>query len=181
MRRRIVALAILFAALMLDTSVVPVLTDWHLMPSFTFVTVLVLAVYLGRARGVLYGLGTGLLVDILVGYPVGFMMALYTAAGFVVGLLAYLNDEERKKMGRKVYLRRAVSVFAVWLAVEAVVLGYQYFHIARLEGEYFLNVLLRAAIGTAATMLLGPAEARMMLGKPKQSSSTNAHREVKSF
>ena len=99
MRRRIMPSVLLFFVLMADTSILPVLTAWPLLPSFTLLTALSLSLYLGRTHGVFYGLIAGLLVDILVGYPLGFLMLLYTISCFVVATIAYLPEDMRRRLG----------------------------------------------------------------------------------
>ena len=180
MRRRIMPSVLLFFVLMADTSILPVLTAWPLLPSFTLLTARSLSLYLGRTHGVFYGLIAGLLVDILVGYPLGFLMLLYTISCFVVATIAYLPEDMRRQMGRRLYLRRGVCVFGVLLAGELAIYGYQYFTTARIAGEYFLNIFLRAAIGAAVSVPMGPAVARIVLGRPRQTGNTT-RREVKSF
>jgi len=151
------------------------------MPSFTLLTVLALSIYMGRAHGVLYGLGTGLLVDILVGYPLGFLMVLYTLSCFVTGTLTYLPEDLRRRLGFQLILRRAAGVFFVLLVGEIAILGYQYFLTASFDGRYLLNIVLRALAGALCSALIGPVVARAVLGKPKQGAADIRKREVKTF
>ena len=43
------------------------------------------------------------------------------------------------------------------LVREVVIYAYQYFGTARIEGIYFLNILIRTLLTTALCMLLGPS------------------------
>ena len=74
----------LFMALV-DTSVVPFLTNSPFTPLFSLTTIVALGLLLGRRRGALLGLMAGLAVDILVNEPYGLMTIIFTGAGFVSG------------------------------------------------------------------------------------------------
>ena len=174
--------ALVLAALMIDTAVVPFVLANPFIVSLTLVTVLELAIYLGRMHGMLYGTLGGLLLDILVGYPLGFNTFRFIILGFLSGTVAYEPVEERtRKAASKLYFRRALTLFCAVLASEIAVYAYQYFETALLSGAYFLNIGIRTAISTALGMLLGPVDARIILGKPKKYQLTSAKREVKSF
>ena len=176
-RRRAMPAVLTLLSLLLDTSVIPFLISSPYIVSLTFSTVLVLGVYLGRMHGMLYGLIAGLLLDILVGYQLGFNTFVYIALGFLAGLIAYEPEDVRaRRRPSMVYLRRALT-FVRELAIYA----YQYFGTARIEGIYFLNLLIRTLLATALCMLLGPLEARLTLGRGARYRRTSAKREVKSF
>ena len=181
MRRRIVPVALVLLAVMIDTSVIPALFRNTWTVSLTLVTVLALAVGLGRISGILAGTLGGLLIDILVGYPVGFRMALFVLAAFVAGLIGYLPEKERILAGRRLYARRLVAYLLVLAFLELIVYGYEYFTTALFEWRYLLNALIRAGISTALCMLLGPVWLRWILGKPKKNVVAGNTREVKSF
>ena len=181
-RRRAMPAVLTLLSLLLDTSVIPFLISSPYIVSLTFSTVLVLGVYLGRMHGMLYGLIAGLLLDILVGYPLGFNTCVYIALGFLAGLIAYEPEDVRaRRRPSRVYLRRALTFFAMALLREVVIYAYQYFGTARIEGIYFLNLLIRTLLATALCMLLGPLEARLTLGRGARYRRTSAKREVKSF
>ena len=182
MRSRFMPAALVIMALLIDTSVVPFVLANPFIVSLTLVTVLELAIYLGRMHGMLYGTLGGLLLDILVGYPLGFNTFRFIILGFLAGTVAYEPVEERtRKAASRLYLRRALTLFAAVLASEIVVYAYQYFNTALLNGVYFRNIGIRTALSTALGMLLGPIDARLILGKPKPYQRTSAKREVKSF
>ena len=166
MRRRIWPAVLTLLSLMVDTSVIPFLVSSPYIVSLTFITVLVMGVHLDRMHGMLYGLIAGLLQDILVGYQLGFNTFVYIALGFLAGLIAYEPEEVRA--------RRRPSR-------ELVIYAYQYFGTARIEGIYFLNILIRTLLTTALCMLLGPVESRIVLGRGARYRRTSAKREVKSF
>ena len=64
---------------------------------------------------------------------------------------------------------------------ELAIYAYQYFGTARIEGIYFLNILIRTLITVALCMLLGPLESRIVQGRGARYRRTSAKREVKSF
>ena len=73
------------------------------------------------------------------------------------------------------------STLGMALVRELVIYAYQYFGTARIEGIYFLNILIRTLLTTALCMLLGPVESRIVLGRGARYRRTSAKREVKSF
>ena len=112
----------------------------------------------------------------------GFNTFVYIALGFLAGLIAYEPEDVRaRRRPSRVYLRRALTFFAMALMREVVIYAYQYFGTARIEGIYFLNLLIRTLLATALCMLLGPLEARLTLGRGARYRRTSAKREVKSF
>lgn len=182
MRRRMMPAALVLVALLLDTAVIPFLTSSVYVVSVTFITVVELAMYLGRMNGMLYGMIGGLLIDIAVGYPLGFNTFLYIGLGFLAGTIAYEPVQQRmRRAPSRLYLRRWLTMMGVCLALEAVVFGYQYFNTAMLSGVYFANIFLRTLLAVAVGALLGPIEARIVLGRPVRYQRTSAKQEVKSF
>ena len=182
MRRRIMPAVLTLLMLMLDTSVIPFLIGGPYIVSLTFITVLVLGVYLDRMHGMLYGLIGGLFLDILVGYQLGFNTFIFIGLGFLAGLIAYEPLEVRaRKAPSKVYLRLGLTILGMALVRELIIYGYQYFNTALIEGIYFLNILIRTLLTAGLGMLLGPLEARAVLGKGVRYRRTSAKREVKSF
>ena len=180
-RRRIWPAVLTLLSLMVDTSVIPFLVSSPYIVSLTFITVLVMGVHLDRMHGMLYGLIAGLLQDILVGYQLGFNTFVYIALGFLAGLIACEPEEVRaRRRPSRVYLRRALTFLGMALVRELVIYAYQYFGTARIEGIYFLNLLIRTLLTTALCMLLGPVESRIVLGRGARYRRTSAKREVKS-
>ncbi len=183
MRRRIMPTALVLLAMIADTSMVPFLIQGPHVVSLTFVTVIAIAIYLGRMHGMLYGMIGGLLLDITVGYPLGFNTFLYIALGFAAGTIAYEPESEQRtrQAGYRLYARRALTFFGAALVAEVIIFGYQYFNTALIAGIYFLNILIRTALFTALGMLLGPLDAYLILGRPKKYQRVSPKREVKSF
>ena len=65
----------LIIAVLMDITVLPILVDMRYVPLFSLMFTVNYGLLLGRTRGALYGMIGGLLVDILVGYPVGLLSA----------------------------------------------------------------------------------------------------------
>ncbi len=84
--RRILPPILVVAAVLIDVSVVAVLVNHWAVPSLSLCTVCVLGLLLGRTRGSLYGLIGGVLMDVLVGYPLGLKAALYILSGYLCGV-----------------------------------------------------------------------------------------------
>ena len=152
MRRRILPAVLTLLSLMVDTSVIPFLIESPYIVSLTFITVLVIGVHLDRMHGMLYG------------------------------LIAYEPEDVRaRRRPSMVYLRRALTFAGMTLVRELAIYAYQYFGTARIEGIYFLNILIRTLITVALCMLLGPLESRIVQGRGARYRRTSAKREVKSF
>lgn len=182
MRRKVMPTVLVLFALMIDTAVIPFLISSPYLVSLTFATVLVLGVYLGRMHGMLYGMIAGLLTDILVSYQLGFNTFLFIGLGFLAGTIAYEAPSVRlRKASSRVYLRRALTFAGMALVRETVIFGYQYFNTALFSGVYLLNILARTLLSAGLCMLLGPLEARAVLGRPVRYQRTSPQREVKSF
>ena len=182
MRRRIMPTVLTLLALMLDTSVIPFLIGGPYVVSLTFISVLVTGIHLDRMHGMLYGLIGGLLMDILVSYPLGFNTFIFVGLGFLAGLIAYEPLEVRvRKAPSRVYMRRGLTLLGMALVRELAIFGYQYFNTALIEGIYFVNILIRTLLTAGLGLLLGPLEARIVLGKGVRYQRTSAKREVKSF
>ena len=85
----------------------------------------------------------------------------------------------RRKQRRRI-MWQATWVFVLYAVGEVAILVAQYFNTAAMEWLYLLNILIRALICTALTMLSRPVMQRMLLGRdPDRALPRN--REVKSF
>ena len=185
MFRRVLPYLLIVLLVLIDVSVVPVFTASVYVLPITLLFVMCAGMLLGRMHGMLCGLLGGLMVDIFTGYPLGYMMIVYIACGYITGFMGYDSDEVRAQedysRGRAM-LRRAVYVFAVLAIFEIVTIVYQYFHTALMQGMYFVHALVRVLIGTALTsglyfllapVIVGKTVARVRIG--------NARREVKNL
>lgn len=185
MFRRLLPYLLIVVLVLIDVSVVPVFTASVYVLPITLLFVMCAGMLLGRMHGMLCGLLGGLMVDIFTGYPLGYMMIVYIACGYITGFMGYDSDEVRAQedysRGRAM-LRRAIYVFAVLAIFEIVTIVYQYFNTALMQGMYFVHALVRVLIGTALTsglyfllapVIVGKTVARVRIG--------NARREVKNL
>lgn len=134
MIRRILPPAILLLALLVDTSVVPALTDGWLVPMLAYTSVLSLGLLLGRTRGALHGLAIGLILDITVGMPVGLMTVLYALGGFTAGFAG-------RKLRRNL-LSTVLAPLICLMVFEMCMLAYGF-----VAGSAFTVSLLSKALG----------------------------------
>ena len=183
MFRRILPYLLIVVLVLTDISVVPVFTASVYVLPVTLLFVMCAGMLLGRMHGMLCGLLGGLLVDILTGYPLGYMMIVYIACGYITGFMGYDSDEVRAQENYsrlRALIRRAIYVAAVLAIFEVVTIVYQYFNTALMQGRYFVYALARVLIGTAATsamyfllapVIVGKADVRVSIG--------GARREVK--
>jgi len=180
MLRRIMPYLLIVLLALIDVSVVPVFTSSVYVLPLTLIFVICVSMVLGRLHGVLGALLGGLLIDILTGYPVGYMMIAYPACCFITGLFGYDTDDMRAKddySRLNAFIRRAVCVFIVMALFELVIIIYQYFHTALMQGWFFVNALVRTLIATvlvsgayyaAELLLTGKHEARVRIGSKRE-------------
>ncbi len=182
MLRRFAPALLVLTTFILDTTVLPIVYGGVYAVPLTVVAVLLIGMLMGRMRGLLYGTIGGLLIDITSG-TLGLMTFFFMAVGFMIGLILY-NPGEHLRTGRRLARRkrfqRAIWVFVLYAMGEAVLLVIQYFNTAELHWMYFLNIVLRALIVTALTLLLRPLAYHVLLGS-ERTRVTARDREVKSF
>lgn len=147
--RRYVPLILVALSMLIDTSVIPMTGVPQLMeylPMLTLMTVIALALQLGRTRGMLWGLASGLLMDIGVGYWFGLYSLVFVGIGYLAGLIG------RK---RQRHLMTTVVVAALGLMVhELVMILVFYLTSARMPVEMLRPALIRVASGTVLTQPL---------------------------
>ena len=85
MIRRILPFVLIAIVFLIDSAVLPLLTDFWLIPVLGLVLIHCLGLLLGRSRGLFYGMIMGLLVDITVGTPFGLMTIIYALMGYAGG------------------------------------------------------------------------------------------------
>lgn len=184
MRRWLIPALLILLLLMLDTAVLPVFVSSVYSVPLTLALVICIGAGYGRISGMLYGMAAGLLIDVLVGYPLGLRLFQYIAAGFLSGLIVYVTDAERLEHGfrRGLYaLRLALFSIGFHLASEAVICVYQYFNTARFEAIYALNALVRVGIGAALVLIIYVPFMRLAAGRKKSPAPARSRREVKFF
>lgn len=182
MFRRFGPAILILVCIVLDTSVLPVVYGGVFTVPLTLIAVFSIGMLLGRMRGLLYGTFGGLLLDITSG-TLGMMTFFFMAAGFLIGLIVYSPGERlvpsRRKQRRRVAWR-ATWVFALYGAGEIALFVIQYFNTASIQWIYFRNMLIRAVVCTALTMLLRAPMERLLVGRGGN-RTTPLNREVKSF
>lgn len=182
MFRRLSPILLILVCFILDTAILPIVYGGVYTVPLTIIAVFCIGMVLGRMSGLLFGTLGGLLMDITTG-TLGTMTFFFMFVGFMIGLIVYVPNERilpsRRKQRRRV-LWQATWVFVLYAAGEIAILVAQYFNTAAMEWRYLLNILIRALICTALTMLLRPALQRMLVGRdPGRALPRN--REVKSF
>lgn len=145
MIRKLLPGIMLIIAVLMDITVLPILVDMRYVPLFSLMFTVNYGLLLGRTRGALYGMIGGLLVDILVGYPVGLLSAVYIGSGYLSGLAG-------RKFQRYI-LTPVVTPFIAFSFYELVMLCYLFMASDALEGYLFRDGAIRVAISTAVSQL----------------------------
>lgn len=182
MFRRLNPILLILVCFILDTTIMPIVYGGVYAVPLTVVAVFGIGMALGRMSGLLFGTLGGLLMDITTG-TLGVMTFFFMFIGFMIGLILYTPGDRilpsRRKQRRRL-MWRATWVFALYAVGELAILVVQYFNTAAMEWRYLLNILIRALICSALTLLLYPAIQRLLMGKnPGRALPRN--REVKSF
>lgn len=182
MFRRFAPALLILACFILDTTILPIVYTGVYAVPLTIVAVFLIGMLMGRMRGLLYGTIGGLLTDITAG-TLGMMTFYYMAVGFLIGLILYTPGEAlrpSRRGARRRRMQRFGWVFALYLLGEIVLFVIQYFNTASIQLIYFANILARALICAALTLILRPLAYRLLLGS-KGGRTPAAAREVKSF
>lgn len=132
-RRLFPALTVIFLMLV-DTSVIPVITSGWIYPLMAYTAVLTFGLLLGRTRGALYGIIAGLLLDITAVLPFGLMTVLYALSGFASGLAG-------RKLRRNI-LSTVLAPLMCLVLFELAMLGYS----ALAGSDFYLAQLGRAGV-----------------------------------
>lgn len=182
MLRRLAPIILTLVCFLLDTTIMPIVYGGVYTVPLTIIAVFIIGMVLGRMSGLLFGTLGGLLMDITTG-TLGTMTFFFMFVGFMIGLIVYVPNERllpsRRKQRRRLAWQ-ATWVFALYTVGELAILVAQYFNTAVMEWLYLLNILIRALICTALTMLLQPALKRLLVGRNPE-SALSRNREVKSF
>ena len=100
--KRIFATSMVILCVLIDTAVIPFeVANPVYYPKFTLLTIITIALLMGRTQGILYGLVGGVCMDISILIPVGLTSVLYTVTGFLAGYI-----------GRKMRVRILSSIVA---------------------------------------------------------------------
>lgn len=145
MFRRFFPVLICVLFLVIDTSVVPLLTPGWLHPLLAFTAVLAFGLLLGRTRGALYGIIAGFLLDTSCSLPFGLMTTLYALGGFTVGFAG-------RKL-RKSIFSTVLSPAICLLVFEAAMLGYSALAGSDFYAAQLLRALIRILLNTAIVQI----------------------------
>ncbi len=145
--KRAFATGMIILCILIDTAVIPFEAANPLYyPKFTLLTVITIALLMGRTQGILYGLIGGVLMDISLLIPVGLTSVLYTVCGFLAGYIA-----------RKMRVRILSSVIAPIVSMEIYELVMTVYYVSSggaFEWSMLLQGLIRSAIGCALIQLM---------------------------
>lgn len=143
MFRRILPPLLVVFTLLLDTTILPIFTNHWLIPLFALLTVHALGLLLGRTQGSLYGMISGLLVDISLGTPLGLMTLFYGGLGYLGGWFgrAMLNHP----LAPVIASALCFTVFEFGMALYTIVAG------AAFSSQLILHALIRVPLDIALT------------------------------
>lgn len=144
--RRFLPLVLVLAALLIDISVLPMLVVHWAVPGLTLCTVCVLGLLLGRTRGLLYGMVGGVLLDVLVGYPVGLKAILYILSGYLCGVAG--------RKFQRYLLTVLVAPALCFLIYEGAMVVYLFMAGRLFSGQEMLRTLGRAGIETVLCQII---------------------------
>lgn len=145
MFRRMFPVLIIVLFLVIDTSVIPIITAGWIYPLMAYTAVLTFGLLLGRTRGALFGIIGGLLMDVTASVPFGLMTVFYALGGYAAGFAG-------RKLRRSI-LSTVLSPMICLIVFEIAMLGY-----SALAGSDFYPALLgragvRILINTAVVQI----------------------------
>ena len=184
MLKRILPPLLVVLSALLDTAVIPVFYAGRFLVPLSLVIVMLIGIQLGRVRGMLFGMISGLLLDISAG-TLGMKLFAYIVIGFLIGFFLDQQPEPDRGMDR-VERIQLIAIRMIWVGVlvllhEIIMLVIQYFSTAVFEWEYVLNLLVRTIITTVLLQLFYPLTRRLFRGRAKSVSAGRSTREVKHF
>lgn len=136
--KRAFATAMVIVSVLIDTAIVPFeVSNPIYWPKFTLLTILTIALLMGRTQGILYGLVGGVLMDISLFIPTGLVSVLYTVAGFLAG-----------HIGRKMKTRILSSIIAPIIAMMTYEIVMFIYYVTMAGGAFESVMLVHALIRT---------------------------------
>ncbi|MBR3928780.1 MAG: rod shape-determining protein MreD [Clostridia bacterium] len=145
--KRIFATSMVILCVLIDTAVIPFeVANPVYYPKFTLLTIITIALLMGRTQGILYGLVGGVCMDISLLIPVGLTSVLYTLTGFLSGYI-----------GRKMRVRILSSIVApiVSMMVYEIAMTAYYMSVGgAFDLTMLLNGFIRSVIGCALIQLM---------------------------
>lgn len=157
--RRLTAATVAFAAILLQTVIMPDVRVAGVIPDIVVLTVVAAAIQLGPESGMLYGFGAGLTMDFFLSTPLGLTALAYTVVAYVVsaGSTGLLRNEWW------VYpaLGGLGSMAGTTLfLVAGVLVGQDQF----LQARSLVVVAMSGAFGVPLSVLIVPAVAKLLPG-----------------
>lgn len=145
--KRAFATGMVILCILIDTAIIPFeVSNPIYYPNFTLLTIITIALLMGRTQGILYGLIGGVLMDISIQIPVGLTSVLFTVAGFLAGYIA-----------RKMRIRILSSIIApiVAMMVYEIAMTVYYTSVGgAFEWSLIAQSLIRSLIGTALIQIM---------------------------
>ena len=179
MLRRLWPAILTLAAMLLDTSVIPVFYHGAFTVPVTFAVVMCIALCRGNLVGMLYGMIGGLLIDITTG-TIGIMTFFFMASGFFMGLIIDRAADESGKPLRR-WLRRGLVSLMFFLLGEIVFVVYRFFVTNSFEWLYLRDGLIRSLIAALLALMLYRPLKRLLLGPAASQQTQPDPQEVKHF
>ena len=140
LQKRIFATVMVLAGLLIDTSILPFTgIDTAYAPKLALLSVITIALLMGRTQGLIYGAIGGVVLDITLTVPAGLTSALYILGGFISGWFA------RKKRGQLV--SSIVGPLLSLAVYELAFLGYYVFNAHAVAPEQLIAIVVRVALG----------------------------------
>lgn len=145
--KRAFATGMVILGFLIDTAIIPFeVANPVYFPKFALLSIITIALLMGRTQGILYGLVGGVLMDITLYIPVGLTSVLYTVAGFLAGYI-----------GRKMRIRILSSIVApiISMMVYEIAMTIQYVSIGGMfDWIMILNGFIRSIIGCVLIQIL---------------------------
>ena len=145
--KRLFATGMVLLCVLIDTAIIPFeVQNPSYYPKFTLLTILTIALLMGRTQGILYGLVGGVMMDISLLIPTGLVSVLYTIAGFLAGYI-----------GRKMRLRILSSIVAPFIAMmvyEVTMIFYSISSGVLFSASMLVPMLIRTAIGCVLIQIM---------------------------
>lgn len=135
---------LVFVSFLLDTAVIPILSDFFLIPLLGLIFVAAFGYMRGGMRGMLLGAVYGLICDVCCGPVLGVMTILSAGIGFACGVL------ERLKINNK--MKPAVTFAACFLLYELAMCIYIILYSYSFSGAMIARSLARVPIYTLAAL-----------------------------
>lgn len=184
MLKRLAPIITILICVLLDTAIIPVFYNGIFLIPLSLIAVIAIAILLGRMSGMLYGLISGLLLDISTG-SLGLKLFPYILIGFLIGFLLDQQEEPSRSMDKferfRLIVVRGVWIFVLVAIYEIVMLVYQYFSTAVFEWIYVRNLLARVLLIDALSLLLHGFFRSVFIGRNKRTRNDKRYREVKHF